>query len=121
MKLEVQKMLCYVYKSFLNIYTLYGRCFFVGNVIVSLSPLLNVAVVDLALFHSVALVANQEEWESFGVLRASFCLEITLPLVKALEALRVRNIIDQDASIGAAVKCYSQTLIPFLSCCVPNL
>ena len=91
------------------------------NVIVPLPPILDVAHVNLALVDAISLVPQEEEGELLGVLRCGLVFEVILPLCDALEALRVSNVIDEDASLGSPVESDPETLVTLLPCCVPNL
>ena len=92
-----------------------------GNVIVPLPPGLNVTQVNLALINPVSFVSNKEEREPFWVFRPGLVLEVTLPLGNTFEALGTCNVVNKHTCLSTTVKGDSQTLVTFLTCCVPYL
>ena len=76
---------------------------------------------NLSISSFVSLVSEDEEWEVLRVLRIGFHKEILAPEVKVLKTLCIGNVIYQNACLGSSVERHTQTLVPFLTCCVPYL
>ena len=69
----------------------------------------------------VYLVAYQNEWERFWIVRASVFDEAVLPFIQCIETSRVRQIIAEGAAVSPTVERKSQRLEFFLTGCIPNL
>ena len=91
------------------------------NVIIFLPPILDIAQLNFALIDPIRLVPHQEERERLRVFRCGLVFEVMLPLCDTLEAFRLCNVIDENASFGTSVECDPETLITLLACCIPNL
>lgn len=59
------------------------------------------------------------KWEAFRVSRASLDEELVPPAIQCLKALRVIDVVDQNAAVSSSVECDAKRLKPFLSGSVP--
>jgi len=69
----------------------------------------------------VNLVANDNEWKVFSITWTRLDEKLVTPALQGLERVGNGDIVDQNAAVGAAVECYTQTLKPFLARRVPDL
>ena len=91
------------------------------NVIVSFSPGFNKAQVHLSVFAAVRFISYKEKWKSFWIFRSCLILKVALPLGNIFKALWTSNIVYKHTRFSASIERDTQTLISFLSSCVPYL
>ena len=69
----------------------------------------------------IKLVAEANEGEGLRVLRSRILIEAVPPAGERIERLRVRDVVDQGATIRTAIEGVTQRLELLLSRRVPNL
>jgi len=78
----------------------------------------DVAHLSLALFH-VNLIAKNDEGEILGVVRTCLDQELVSPAVQSLKRLQAVHVVDQHATVCAAVESHTERLEALLTGSVP--
>jgi hypothetical protein len=105
----------------LNVLAFKSRGFFIGREVGLFEPVFHLLHGDLSLWLLVGLVAKHKEGEVLGIFRVGLDEEILTPKVQILETLCIRYVVNQDAGLSTTVESDTETLIAFLTSCVPDL
>ena len=108
-------------ESFINTHSFLRGCFKIWHVVIFFAPCLCLVSVNFSLRLPVYLVAYQNEWERFWIVRAGVFDEAVLPFIQSIETSRVRQIIAEGAAVSPTVERKSQRLEFLLTGCIPNL
>lgn len=121
LSIALQGLLGHLQECFLHRGTLHGTGFVKEHVVVFTRPLFAACTGHLPLRLLVQLVADADEGERLGVLRAGILIEAISPAAQSIEAGRVSDVVDECAAIRASVKRVAQRLELLLSRSVPDL
>lgn len=117
----LEQLLSNFVKCDFNVGPLECRRLFIWDIVVFSQPLLNSLLSHLAFIYLIDLVTEYEEREVIRIFWVSFDQEVLLPHIQVFEAALICDIVDQDACFCAPIESDSQTLVPLLASCVPDL
>ena len=112
---------CHVSECVFNIDAVERTRLVKHHIIVFFGPLLALCSRNLAFVLLVQLVAETNERESLGVIRACIVEEPTLPSVEITKRVCVCHIISKCTAVCSSVKGIPKGLKLFLTCGIPDL